>query len=631
MKHGFFSVAAATPMVRVADCEHNKKEILSLIEEAKEKEAAILVFPALSVTSATCGDLYLHAPLIEGAENALKEILDATRDTDMLIALGLPARVNGKIYNSAAICHKGRILSLVPKASLSPQERRTFAPAPKENFYALFCGQEVLFGRNTIITCENIPALSLAAEIGEDSLSPFSYTNSLAAQVASVILSLNSDCETAVSEERRRELCRSRSALLSCGYVYANCGRGESTTDCVFSGHSLIAENGRIIKENAPFSSSSLTVSEIDISYLSFVRSKNYALDAETFSADTVFFSLEEKETVLTRNIKKAPFLPDDMSSLDCRLEKILKIQAEGLATRIKAAYAKDAVIAISGGLDSTLALAVAVRAFDIAGITRENIRAVTMPCFGTTERTKSNAIDLCRAYGVDIKEISIKAAVTQHFKDIGHDPEIKNVTYENAQARERTQVLFDMANETGGLVIGTGDLSELALGWATYNGDHMSSYGVNASIPKTLVRHLVSYEAKRAGEGSELHRVLTDILDTPVSPELLPAENGNIAQKTEDIVGPYDLHDFFLYHTVHNGFSPDKTERLASIALGDEFSTEEIRKWLDTFTRRFFSQQFKRTCLPDGPMVGSLTLSPRGGIMMPSDASANEWKKRLE
>lgn len=624
MKDGFIRVGAATPEIRVADCDYNAEQIISLINEAYEKDVSVLVFPELCITGATCGDLFLQKALLDGAEKALDKILEATKDIDMLIVVGMPIADDGRLYNCGVHIQNGRAVNAYPKIHVSKNndEYRYFMPWTGGINRLDIGGENIGIGTDEIY-CTNIPKLSLYIEMGEDL---YSFDNPMG---ATVILNPCAVPEIVGAAEYRRLMTRSQSARLNCGIVCAGAGKGESTTDHVYGGHNIIAENGKILTESKRFTTG-LIYTEVDVQMISSERRKPVSLrgrDDETFFI--AVDELKEKDITLTRKISPMPFIPENEEELASRCEEILAIQAEGLASRLRHISCKTAVLGLSGGLDSTLALIVTARAFDILGLDRKGILTITMPCFGTTSRTKNNAIELSKAYDTDFKEINIAKSVEQHFIDIGQKPEVHDVTYENAQARERTQVLMDTANQLGGIVIGTGDLSELALGWATYNGDQMSMYSVNASVPKTLVRHLVAYEAKMSGGIKK--QVLEDVLNTPVSPELLPPKDGEISQKTEELVGPYELHDFFLYYFVKYGFSPKKILRLAKAAFAGAYDDETILKWLKKFIWRFFSQQFKRSCMPDGPAVGSVTLSPRGGYVMPSDASCNLWIKELE
>ena len=637
MRDGFIKVAAGTPKIRVADCGCNAKNIIELMKEAAEQGVKVLALPELCITGYTCGDLFLQETLLRGAEDALGHILEETKDLDMLTALGLPVwnRWDSKLYNCAAVINRGKILALIPKIYIPSYgefyEGRWFASGRGADYFLTFCGQRVnLDAHNPVVfDCENVPNLTVGVEICEDLWSTDPPSTRLALNGAAVILNLSASNEVAGKAAYRRSLVAGQSARLVCGYVYADAGEGESTTDLVFAGHNIIAENGTILAEQR--FSTGLTISEIDVQRLTYERQRmnTYAFPPGEGYVFPSYCKFDREETPLTRPVSPTPFIPSEESRRGERCREIITIAALGLKKRLEHTNASCAVVGLSGGLDSTLAILITAKAFDMLGRDRKGILAVTMPCFGTTKRTRSNAEVLAIELGTDFREVNIGKAVEQHFADIGQSMEDQSVTFENAQARERTQVLMDLANQKGGLVIGTGDLSELALGWATYNGDHMSMYAVNASIPKTLVRHLVAYESDRLD--GRIGDVLRDILDTPVSPELLPPKDGEISQKTEDLVGPYELHDFYLYYAIRWGFPPRKVFRLAQYALGDRYNRETLLRWLKNFYRRFFSQQFKRSCLPDGPKVGSVTLSPRGDWRMPSDAVAKLWLDELE
>lgn len=640
MKNGFVKVAAATPHIRVADPCYNQKELIRLANDAAQKGVRVLVFPELSITGYTCGDLFYSETLLTSAKKALASYLSETSSLDMISVVGLPFDVNGKLYNCAAVCAGGKLLGIVPKSNIPGygefDEDRHFTAAEDTTFDVCFEGQTVPFGAQLLFACKELPALKLAVELCEDLLVTVPTSSYHAQAGATVICNLSASNEVIDKDTYRLETVRAQSAHIGGAYIYASAGDGESTTDLVFSAHNIICEGGTLLAENKPFDfENELLITEIDVSKIAYDRRRKNTFSAKyTEKYREIPFSLTVKNCELTRFIDPHPFVPADPAARAKRCETVLAIQTQGLKQRIERAFAKKIVIGISGGLDSTLALLVMVRAMDALKRPRKDIIAVTMPCFGTTQRTKNNATVLCEELGVDFRCVDIFDAVNVHFKDIGHDPADRNVTYENAQARERTQILMDIANDCGGMVIGTGDLSELALGWATYNGDHMSMYAVNASVPKTLIRHVVAYYADLAeSDGYQaIADALRDVLDTPVSPELLPAdENGDIAQKTEDLVGPYELHDFYLYYFCRFGFSPKKLYRIAKYALGDTYSDAVLLKWLETFMRRFFSQQFKRSCMPDGPKVGSVTLSPRGDWKMPSDASSAAWLAEIE
>ena len=635
MKQGFVKVAAVTPNVRVADVDYNKEQIFKCLDEALLEKAKVIVFPELCVTGYTCGDLFAQNALIQKAEEALEDIVAYTIDKDALVFVGLPYRACNKLYNVAAAICDGELLGLVTKSYLpnygEAYEMRQFQPGPKTAGWIAYGEDEIPFGPQLLFSCDEMPDLVVSAEICEDVWAPMPPSVKAALAGATLIVNCSASPEAVGKDAYRQKLIQGQSARIIAGYVYANAGEGESTTDLVFGGHNVIAENGTVLKESKRFVNETI-YSEIDIQKIVAERQKNTTFqvldDADEFIE--IPFSLKVEETVLTRPVEAMPFVPSEKSEWASRCEEILTIQAMGLKKRLEHAHCTSAVVGISGGLDSTLALLVTAKAFDMLGISRKQIECVTMPCFGTTDRTYQNACKMTEKLGANLTEVNIKDAVRTHFRDIGHPEDKHDVTFENSQARERTQVLMDIANMTGGMVIGTGDMSELALGWATYNGDHMSMYGVNGSVPKTLVRHLVRYYAETCND-AELAAVLFDVLDTPVSPELLPPKDGEIAQKTEDLVGPYELHDFYLYYILRYGFAPSKIYRLAKKAFAGIYDNETILKWLKTFYRRFFTQQFKRSCLPDGPKVGSVGVSPRGDLRMPSDACATLWLNELE
>ena len=633
MKDGFIKIACATPDVKVANCSYNAERIVELITEAHRKGVKFICFPELSITGYTCGDLFLQDALLNSAKKELARIIKETEYLDIVSIIGIPLAICGKLYNCAVIVNKGKAVGAVAKKNIPNYsefyEVRHFTSAEKE-----LCA-DVLLGdgcsvhvEDCIFTCSELPELTFGVEICEDMWVSSPPSERLAASGAVIIFNLSASDEVIGKADYRRTLIKARSGSLVCAYAYADAGIGESTQDMVFAGHNIIAENGSVAAESKAFSKG-LTIADIDIKKLNYERRRMNSFSVSP-SRKTSFFSLDITETVLDRTFSKTPFVPSDKQALDSRCEEILTMQAVGLMTRLRHINCKTAVLGLSGGLDSTLALIVTVHAFDMLGLDRNGINTITMPCFGTTDRTYNNACSLAKACGTALTEINICSSVMQHFTDIEQSADVHDVTYENSQARERTQVLMDKANQLGGIVIGTSDLSELALGWATYNGDHMSMYAVNSSIPKTLVRWLVNYEAEISDD--ELKKILFDILDTPVSPELLPPEsNDSISQKTEDIVGPYELHDFFMYYMLRYGFTPSKIFRLACLSFSDTYQKKIIIKWLKTFYRRFFSQQFKRSCLPDGPKVGTVTLSPRGDWRMPSDASASVWLKELD
>ncbi len=633
MKDGFISVACGAPELRLADCAYNAEQTFTLMRTAEKAGVKVLILPELGLTGYTCGDLFSQDALIRGAEEALATVLEATRNLEVVTAVGLPLRVNNKLYNCASIIQKGRILGIVPKTHLPNYgefyEKRWFAPAPEEDDYLALLGQDAIpFGAGQVFSCADLPELTLGFEICEDLWAPDSPSVKMAQAGAVIIGNLSASNEVLGKDAYRRQLVTTQSAKLLCGYLYSSSGAGESTSDLVFGAHQLIAENGTLLTERR--FDGGLLVSEIDIQRLANERRRTQALGDNPGGHYAVPFHLTAAAAKLTRYVSPMPFVPEGKEDRDARCREILLIASLGLKQRLEHTRAKTAVVGLSGGLDSTLAVLITGLAMKMLDRPMSDIIAVTMPCFGTTDRTRNNAVILAEQMGATLRTVDISQSVRSHFRDIGHDPEDHSVTYENAQARERTQVLMDIANAGGGLVIGTGDLSELALGWCTYNGDHMSMYGVNASIPKTLVRHLVRY-LSRDSEEQELHDVLEDILDTPVSPELLPAVQGEISQRTEDLVGPYELHDFFLYYVLRWGFSPRKVYRLALYALERKYSRDVILKWLKVFYRRFFTQQFKRNCMPDGPKIGSVALSPRGDWRMPSDASCALWEAELE
>lgn len=699
MKDGFIKVAAATPDVRVADCEYNATEIIRMIHEMEEQGAKVMVFPELCITAYTCGDLFWQENLLEEAKVQLVRIAEETKEVDALIFVGLPLEYNGKLYNVAAGLNHGEILGFVPKTYLPNYnefyEARYFTSgehvdgtvhidreAYKERYDSDFDDvefdiemasfdefeeleeiddedfddedfededfddedfedelyeEDIWISPNTIFTCEDMPKLQIAAEICEDLWVPNPPSVAHAFHGANLIVNLSASDEVVGKDSYRKSLVSAQSARLLCGYIYATAGEGESTQDVVYGGHNLIAENGSILAESRRFANG-VIYADLDIHRLDNERRRmttcqfapDLAPEGKDISYNEAPFTLENTETVLTRKFDSRPFVPGIKEERERRCDEILNIQAMGLKKRLAHIHCQNAVIGLSGGLDSTLALLVTVRAFDMLGMDRSKITAVTMPCFGTTDRTYNNACQLSECLGATLKEVNIREAVNLHFRDIGHNPKVYDVTYENGQARERTQILMDIANQSGGIVIGTGDLSELALGWATYNGDHMSMYAVNVSVPKTLVRYLVDYVSSLY-KGQVLETILQDVLDTPVSPELLPQEDDKIVQKTEDIVGPYELHDFFIYHMVRFGDEPRKLYKKTKLAFKDKYDKDTIKKWLRLFYWRFFSQQFKRSCIPDGPKVGSVALSPRGDWRMPSDANVQIWLDEVE
>lgn len=631
MKDGFIKVAAATPKIKVADPAYNTEEILKIIDETEKNGASILVFSELTISGYTCGDLFLQQPLLTECKNQLLRIVKATENKSMLVVVGCPIVIKQKLYNCAVVISDGSILGIVPKTHLPNYsefyELRHFTSGEglEED---LWFGEEfgyVNVAVNQLFKCKEIPELVVACEICEDLWVPLPPSTYHAMAGATVICNPSASVETTTKESYRRSLVSNQSARLLAAYIYADAGEGESTQDVVYSGHHLICENGSVLAEAKRFTNE-IIYADIDVQKLAAERRKMTSFPGG--QTDDYFeqeFSLEVKENKITRTFPKAPFVPDNQDERDKRCDEILSLQSMGLKKRLEHTNCKHAVVGISGGLDSTLAVLVTARAFDLLDIPRENLICVTMPCFGTTDRTYQNAVSLIKELGATLKEVRIEKAVRQHFADIGHDENNHDVTYENSQARERTQILMDMTNQYNGMVIGTGDMSELALGWATYNGDHMSMYAVNCSVPKTLVRYLVLYYAETT-ENKKLSEVLMDVLDTPVSPELLPPVDGVISQKTEDLVGPYELHDFFLYYMLRFGFPKAKLYRMAKLTFDGVYDDETIKKWLDKFYWRFFSQQFKRSCLPDGPKVGSVAVSPRGDLRMPSDASPTAW-----
>ena len=640
MTYGYVKVAAAVPRVKVADCRFNASEIEKLIIIAEGKGVQMIVFPELSLTAYTCGDLFGQQLLLEEAEMGLIQILSNTRQLDIISILGMPVQLGGgRLLNAAVVIQKGKILGVVPKTYLPNYkefyEKRWFTSATEVDEASVrLCGQIVPLGSRLLFDTSDT---TFGIELCEDLWAPVPPSCELALQGAEIVFNLSADDESIGKHAYLRSLIAQQSARCLAGYVFSSCGFGESTTDVVFAGNGLIYENGHLLASSRRFSlEEQLVMSEIDVEFLRTERRVNTTFAtcrAAQLQQPAVRVATElvnAKELQLTRTYEAHPFVPQG-AELDERCEEIFSIQVAGLAQRLVHTQAKSAVVGISGGLDSTLALLVCAKTFDKLGWSRKGIIGVTMPGFGTTDRTHDNAVSLMKSLGVTLREVSIKEACLQHFRDINHDPELHNVVYENSQARERTQVLMDIANQTWGLVVGTGDLSELALGWATYNGDHISMYGVNASVPKTLVKHLVTWVAQH--DVDELSRAtLLDIVDTPISPELIPAAaDGTISQITEDLVGPYELHDFFLYHFLRCGFRPSKIEYLAQRTFAGVYDATTIRKWLSTFFRRFFNQQFKRSCLPDGPKVGSISISPRGDWRMPSDASSALWLKELE
>lgn len=642
MKDGFIKVAAVTPDIEVGNTAYNTEQIIQCIELAGKEDVRLLVFPELCISGYTCNDLFLQNILLEGCLEGLEQIRSASRTHDMLIVVGLPFLFHARLYNIAAVIYQGEVLGLVPKQHIPNYsefyEARHFAPAPAENEAVDIPvlgahGRQIPFGAKLLFAADNLPDFVLGIDICEDLWMPIPPSCHHALASATVIANLSASDETTGKEIYRRELVSNQSARLICGYIYADAGEGESSTDLVFAGHNLIAENGSILSQSERFHNE-MTMSELDLGRLVSERRRMGTFEITPpaqVGYKVCHFSFRNlNETKLTRFYSRTPFVPSAKADRDRRCNEIFNIQAMGLKKRLAHTHCKSAVLGISGGLDSTLALLVTARAFNLLGLDRTGIKAITMPCFGTTDRTMKNACTLTEKLGASLQEIPIHEAVNLHFRDIGHDPEVHDVTYENSQARQRTLILMNIANQANGMVIGTGDMSELALGWATYNGDHMSMYGVNCSIPKMLVRYLVLYYAETTDD-EELRAVLLDILDTPVSPELLPPKDGEISQKTEDLVGPYELHDFYLYYMMRFGYTPSKIYRLACYTFRGAYDKDTIYKWLRTFYWRFFSQQFKRSCLPDGPKVGSVALSPRGDWRMPSDASVAMWMRDLD
>ena len=634
MVHGFVKVAAITPKIKVADPIYNAEKIIELFVEADKNGAKIIVFPELCLTGYTCNDLFLQEIMLNQAKKQLMRIVESTVGSDALVFVGLPLERDQKLYNVAAVLQNGRILAFIPKKYIPNYgefyEMRHFVSGNEEPVMFLFEEEEIPFGTKILLECSAIHGMIVGCEICEDVWAPNPPSTSHALAGANIIVNLSASNETVGKDTYREMLIASTSARLVAGYVYSSAGEGESTQDIVFGGHNIIAENGVILAEAKRFKNGIL-YGDLDIHRLRLERRRMSTFLTED-KKDYLLIRVEIDviETKLNRTFGCTPFVPSDKTAREKRCEDILSIQSYGLKKRYEHTGCKSAVIGLSGGLDSTLALLVTIRTFDLLGLERNLITTVTMPCFGTTDRTYDNACRLSRILGTKLEEIDIKEAVTLHFRDIKQEMNNHDITYENGQARERTQILMNIANKTNGMVIGTGDMSELALGWATYNGDHMSMYGVNVGVPKTLVRHLVQYYADTCEE-EELKEVLTDVLDTPVSPELLPPIDGMISQKTEDLVGPYELHDFFLYYMLRLGFEPKKVYRVSKIAFRGQYDDEIILKWLKNFYRRFFSQQFKRSCLPDGPKVGSVAVSPRGDLRMPSDACATIWLNELD
>ncbi len=632
MNHlGYVRVMCATPSLKVGNCTYNGEQICEIIKQAQNKQCDLLVFPELATTGYTCGDLFFQQTLLDASDRALKQIAKATQACDVIVLVGVPVRgQSGVLYNAAAVIYGGQVQAFVPKCNLPNygglNELRYFTAFDPDDATQSVCfdGEEIPMGSFVFRVEGGAVPYSFGAEICEDLWVPNPPAISLSQMGAEIVVNLSANNETLGKDRARRDRVRAVSAQGMCGYAYCDAGMDESTTDGIYAGHKLICENGKLLKDSGLFGDN-LLVADIDVSFLEDQRRRRNTFTTIDGSDYTFVLTVPKGESKgLERNVAPSPFIPANPVGGKERYAQILNMQGYALKKRLVHTHAKTAVVGISGGLDSTLALLATVHAFDLAGLARENVYCVTMPCFGTSKRTYDNAVAMCNALGVTLQEVNIQAAVLQHFTDIGHNPDNHDVTYENSQARERTQVLMDIANRLNGMVIGTGDLSELALGWATYNGDHMSMYGINASLPKTVIRHVVQFCADNASP--ELKAVLEDVLDTPVSPELLPPTDGEIAQKTEDLVGPYELHDFFLYYFLHCGFSKEKILCLAEKAFAGTYEKDYIEKWLSTFLRRFFGQQFKRSCLPDGPKIGSVSLSPRGDLRMPSDAEAFEW-----
>ena len=637
MRDGFVKIAAGTPKIKVADCMYNAEQIIALMKEAAGQGVKVLSLPELCITAYTCADLFLQPTLLNGAEAALAHILEETGNLDLLTAVGMPIRYQNKLFNCAVMILRGEILGAIPKINIPNYtefyEARWFTSGQDVYGEVTLCGQPVTLDATLLFRCQELPELVVGAEICEDLWVPIPPSSQLAASGATVILNLSASDETVCKDRYRRNMVCDQSGRLICAYVYADAGDGESSTDLVYVAHNMIAENGNLLAESR--FQTGLITTEIDVHRLAFERQRisTYPGESAMLSGEYIDFSLELEETALTRHYPLNPFVPADLGDRTARCREIFTMVSLGLKKRLEHTRSKTAVIGLSGGLDSTLALMIVSNAFSMLGRSNEDIISVTMPCFGTTDRTRDNATKMAELLGTSFRRVDIGEAVNQHFADIGHDPEDHSVTYENCQARERTQVLMDIANKNGGLVIGTGDLSELALGWCTYNGDHMSMYAVNCSIPKTLVRHLTRYVSDLNREKNPaLSDVLDDVLDTPVSPELLPTTaDGKMTHFTEDLVGPYELHDFFLYYGIRCAFPPKKVLRLAEYVFQGEYGRDTILKWLNNFYRRFFTQQFKRSCIPDGPKIGSVTLSPRGDWRMPSDAMATLWQQELE
>ncbi|MBQ9921953.1 MAG: NAD(+) synthase [Clostridia bacterium] len=627
MNNGFIKVCTLCPEVRTADCVFNTENIIKLMDKAYAEGAKIALFPELSVTGYTCADLFLQDTLIKSALECLKEITKATEGRNMVVVVGVPFMYCGALYDCAAVINNGELLGIVPKRYLTPAEKRHFSHAPCENKTVSVFGKDVLFGNKAVFCCKELDTFTFSVEVGQDMDAPFSPSAYHTASGANIVLCMGAALYTAGKSRERREAVKNISKRLCCSYFYCEAGAGESTSQGVYGGQLTASENGEIIGNTEPFSADML-MCDADVDAITLMRRRtNFKIKAAD-GFDFIPFSADITETVISRKYPKSPFLPDGCDKDEICAETLM-IQALGLKKRLEHVHADTAVLGISGGLDSTLAILVAVKAADMMKKDRKSIIAVTMPCYGTGERTKSNAVKLCEELGVTLRTVDIKEAVSLHFRDIGHDPENVNVVFENAQARERTQILMDIANGENGIVVGTGDLSELALGFATYNGDHMSMYGVNASVPKTLIRAVVTYCADQIG--GKAGEILKDIVDTPVSPELLPPENGAISQKTEEIVGPYELHDFFIWYMIKFGFSPTKIYKMAKNVFSEKYSEDEIYKALRTLYRRFFTQQYKRSCLPDAPKTGEISFTPGSGWCMAGDSVGKIWMDEID
>ena len=630
MKHGFLKVAAATPKIKVANCEYNAEKILELIDEAYNKGASLIVFPELCITSYTCGDLFLNELLLNQAKRSLINIADKTREKEIVIIVGLPIKSDSNLYNCAAVLYKGEILGIVPKSNIPNyslySELRYFKNTSDYHIVNI-CDKQIPLSGNLIFCCNNFPDFTFGVEICEDVWSPFSPSNYLAVNGANLIANLSASDEYIGKSQIRRDLIKFQSLKTTSNYIYSSAGPGESTTDNVFSGHNIIAENGKILVESDLYTTG-LLITEVDLSAVASKRTISNVFSGRK-DCQKIYFNLTPKEVELTRTFSKNPFLSDDLDRSNYLCKEAFLIQQNGLKTRLKNSGIKKAVLGISGGVDSTLALITVAKTFDSLGLSRENIICVSMPGFGTSSGTYNNSKALCKSLGVSFKEVSIKSAAIQHFKDIGKLDEDLDTVYENAQARERTQILMDLANKEKALVIGTGDLSEIALGFMTYNGDHMSMYAINCGIPKTMAQQMIIYYA--LNENKSIKEVLIDIINTPISPELLPSHNENCTQKTEDIIGPYELHDFFIYYFLLAKFSPEKILRIAKYTFKDKYSEKEIKKWLKLFLKRFFSSQFKRSCSPDGPKVTEVSLSPRVSLSLPSDMDSTLWLQDID